>query len=166
MIPITLIMSYDESEVSGIDENTLVPILLVGNDWVTVVVCEADDPLIPDPCLANRDTINNELTIKTTHFSIYGVQGAAILPIPFPIVSTELALALEPLEASLVRVWHFDNATKKWSFFDPRPVFADVNTLTELVNGQIYWIKVMQDQMVPLNDKARILISGWNSIVW
>jgi len=73
--PITLIFSYDESEVRGIAEKTIVPILLVGNDWVTVDDCESDGPLIPDPCLANRDTVNNKLTIKTTHFSIYGVEA-------------------------------------------------------------------------------------------
>lgn len=166
LIPITLNISYDESEVDDLDENTFVPILLVGNDWVPLKDCESDDPLIPDPCLANRDIVNNELTIKTTHFSIYGVQGAVALPIPAPIVSTELGLAIEPLEDNLVRVWYFDNSIKTWSFFDPRPGFVNVNTLTVLVNKQIYLVKVAQDQRVNLNGKARTLLAGWNYIVW
>jgi hypothetical protein len=32
--------------------------------------------------------------------------------------SHEPALALEPLGENLVRLWHLDNTTKKWSFYD------------------------------------------------
>lgn len=39
------------------------------------------------------------------------------LPIPAPIVSTELGLAIDPLGDNLVRVWYFDNTIKTWSFF-------------------------------------------------
>ena len=79
LLPITLIISYDDSEVVGLEENTLRPILLVDGTWTQVEDCHSTDPPAPDPCLASRDTINNELTITTTHFSIYGVQGAKLL---------------------------------------------------------------------------------------
>ena len=108
---------------------------------------------------------NNQLTIKATHFSPSEVQRAAALPITIPIVSTKLPPALEPLEDNLVRMWNFDDVTETWSFFDPRPGFADFNTLT-LVDAQNYWIKVTQDQMVTLNGEARTLSAGWNYIVW
>ena len=37
--------------------------------------------------------------------------------------------AVEPLEANLVRVLHFDQLKKEWTFFDPRTVFDEKNTL-------------------------------------
>ena len=166
LLPITLIISYVESEVDGLDENTIVPILLVGNDWVTLKDCESGDPLLADPCLANRDIVNNELTIKTTHFSIYGVKGAVALPPPPMITPTEVASALELLQSNLVRVWHFDNTTKEWTFYDPRPVFAASNTLKELVPGEAYTIRVINDQTATLNRKVQRLYAGWNLIGW
>ena len=47
---------------------------------------------------------------------------------------------------------------KEWSFYDPRPEFADLNTLTEMVNGEAYWILVSEtvDDVV-LNNKVRSL---------
>ena len=166
LTPITLIISYHESEVDGLDENTFVPILLVGNGWVMVKACQSDDPLIPDPCLANRDAINNKLTIKTTHFSIYGVQGALALTPPPVITPTEVGAGLELLGENMVRVWHLDDASETWSFFDPRRDFAELGELTELVSGETYWIKLNQDQAATLNGEARSLKAGWNTIFW
>ena len=59
--------------------------------------------------------------------------------------------ALLPLGNNLVRVFHFNNATKAWSFYDPRPEFTDLNTLTELSPGQPYWILVRDNASVRLN---------------
>ena len=131
-----------------------------------VAACESEDPLKPDPCLANRDTVNNKLTIRTTHFSIYGVQGAVALP-PSPVITpTEVASGLELLGENLVRVWHFDNTTKEWTFYDPRPVFAASNTLKELVPGEAYTIRVSNDQTTTLNGKVQRLYAGWNLNGW
>ena len=38
---------------------------------------------------------------------------------------------LEPLGEKLVRVFRFNNATKTWEFYDPRPEFAEANTITQ-----------------------------------
>ena len=83
----------------------------------------------------------------------------------------ELPGALEPLGGNLVRVFHFNGVSKSWDFYDPRPDFAELNTLTTLVNGEPYWILVSEGQNdVLLNNKSRDLtcVGGdcWNQIVW
>ncbi|MFQ6028439.1 MAG: IPT/TIG domain-containing protein [Dehalococcoidia bacterium] len=75
-------------------------------------------------------------------------------------------LSLRPLRNNLTRVFHFDNTTKQWSFYDPQPEFAEVNTLTELVQRQGYWIRVKWDETILLGDKRRELYRGWNLIAW
>ena len=83
----------------------------------------------------------------------------------------ELPGALEPLGGNLVRVFHFNGVSKAWDFYDPRPDFAELNTLTTLVNGEPYWILVSEGQNdALLNNKSRDLtcVGGdcWNQIVW
>ena len=83
----------------------------------------------------------------------------------------ELPGALEELTDNLVRVFHFNGVDKSWDFYDPRADFADLNTLTTLVNGEPYWILVSDGQeVVVLNNKARDLtcVGGdcWNQLVW
>ena len=83
----------------------------------------------------------------------------------------ELPGALEGLDDNLVRVFHFNDVDKSWDFFDPRDEFAELNTLTTLVNGEPYWVLVSEGQEdVVLNNKARTLtcVGGdcWNQIVW
>ena len=79
--------------------------------------------------------------------------------------------ATESLGDSLVAIFHFDDVGKEWSFYDPRPEFADLNTLTEMVNGEAYWILVSEtvDDVV-LNNKVRSLTCRgsdcWNLEVW
>ena len=83
----------------------------------------------------------------------------------------ELPGALEGLDDNLVRVFHFNDVDKSWDFYDPRDEFAELNTLTTLVNGEPYWVLVSDDQEdVVLNNRARTLtcVGGdcWNQIVW
>ena len=86
-------------------------------------------------------------------------------------IGAELPGALEGLGDSLVRVFHFNGVDKSWDFYDPRPDFADLNTLATLVNGEPYWVLVSDSQEdVVLNNRARTLscVGGdcWNQIVW
>ena len=76
---------------------------------------------------------------------------------------------------NLERVFYFDNSTKSWLFFDPRPAFAAANSLKELRDRQIYWFKVRRDQTVTLNGKPQTLTctnegtaaeNCWNLVVW
>ena len=85
--------------------------------------------------------------------------------------AAELPGALEELGDSLVRVFHFNGVNKSWDFYDPRSDFADLNTLTKMVNGEPYWVLVSEGQEdVVLNNKSRSLtcLGGdcWNQIVW
>ena len=86
-------------------------------------------------------------------------------------VTTALPGALSEVSDNLVRVFHFNNSTKVWTFYDPRPEFEGLNTLTELADGQPYWILVSAAQEnVVLNGKTRDLtcVGGdcWNQEVW
>ena len=78
--------------------------------------------------------------------------------------------AMEPLGEGLVRVFSFDNVTKSWTFYDPRPEFAEANTIEELFAGGIYWVNVTEDTSAVLNNRTRNLscVEGdcWNQIVW
>ena len=79
--------------------------------------------------------------------------------------------AVENLGDSLVAVFYFDDVGKSWSFYDPRPEFADLNTLSELVSGEAYWILVSETvEDAVLNNKARSLTCRgddcWNLEVW
>ena len=86
-------------------------------------------------------------------------------------LANPLPAAMEAIGDELVRVFYFNGVDKTWSFFDPRPEFDGLNTLTEMVNGQPYWILVSEDvDDVVLNDKTRNLtcVGGdcWNQLVW
>lgn len=87
--------------------------------------------------------------------------------------STELAPLLD--QDNLIRVFHFRNSTKDWLFYDPRPAFAAANTLVDLQDRTIYWLKVKRDQNVTLNGKEqRVSCTNegtasedcWNILVW
>jgi hypothetical protein len=85
--------------------------------------------------------------------------------------ATPVVDAVEPIGDALVRVFSFNNATKTWTFYDPRPDFADANTIDELVGGAVYWINVTEAQTsILLNNTPRSLTcSGddcWNLLVW
>lgn len=81
---------------------------------------------------------------------------------------TRVASALEPLGDNLVSVWHFNNDTKVWSFYDP--TLTEGNTLTHMITGETYLIRVTSSQEVILNRNTRSLtcVGGncWNQVVW
>ena len=86
-------------------------------------------------------------------------------------VAAALPGAVEDLGENLVRIFHFNTASKVWTFYDPRPEFEGLNTLTELAAGQPYWILVPETQEnVVLNGRTRDLtcVGGdcWNQLVW
>ena len=85
---------------------------------------------------------------------------------------TPVAGALAPLGDSLAAVFYFDGIGKEWLFYDSRPEFAELNTLTELVAGEPYWVLVTEDvEDVALGGKSRSLTCSaggncWNLMVW
>ena len=81
---------------------------------------------------------------------------------------TPVADAFEPLGDNLVSVWHFNNDTKVWSFYDP--TLAEGNTLTHTITGETYLIRVKTSAEVILNRDTRSLTcvgdNCWNQVVW
>ena len=123
------------------------------------------DVLIPglDPGVYSV-VINVDGTIAIGEINVLAESSAGGAP-------AELPGAVEALGDSVVAIFHFDDVGKDWSFYDPRPEFADLNTLTEMVNGEAYWILVSETVTdVVLNNKVRSLTCRgddcWNLEVW
>ena len=138
---------------------------------------------VPDGTVTDRDGAIGglEVIVPSLDAALYTVQltvgetvtigeltvveeTAAGVPAPLP-------GAMEELGDNLARVFYFNGVDKIWSFFDPRPDFADLNTLTDMVEGQPYWILVSEGaEDVVLNNKSRTLtcVGGdcWNQLVW
>jgi hypothetical protein len=132
-------------------EGILVPSLDPGLHAVQVTVGEG------------KDKVTAGATIKVIEDGISGDQA------------TPAVDAIAGLGDGLVRVFHFDNAKKVWTFFDSREEFADNNTLDEFVPGQTYWMRVMGDADAELNSAPLSLNcvnaeaygqDCWNLIVW
>ena len=79
------------------------------------------------------------------------------------------------LGENLVRVWRFGNLTKIWNFFDPRPHFADANSLQILNNNDVIWVGVSEDVDTTINGTSLELFgvsdrskseSAFNLIIW
>ncbi|MBS72610.1 MAG: hypothetical protein CMO20_06675 [Thermoplasmata archaeon] len=88
-------------------------------------------------------------------------------PVYNPSQSNKVITAIEdPLFGNLIRVFNFSNRTKTWSFYDPDPDLASINTLHTINSGEVYWIKVHIDGTYTLNNKPRQLYSGWNLVAY
>ena len=86
-------------------------------------------------------------------------------------VAAELPGAADGFGDNLDAIFHFNNVSKEWTFFDPRPEFADLNTLGELVGGQPYWVLVKETQEdVDWNGRlVNFTCAGddcWNLEIW
>jgi hypothetical protein len=68
----------------------------------------------------------------------------------------------EPLMTAgvLTVVWHFDNDTKAWSFYDPRPEVAAAVDLTMVSSGDNVWIQVTAN----MDFQGEMLTAGWNLV--
>ena len=129
-----------------------------GNVTVTnLLVPYADPGFYPVRIKVGEDTAVVQLEILAEA----DVRGAAS---PLPEAVTDLG-------DSVVRIFHFNTSSKVWTFYDPRPEFEGLNTLTELAAGQPYWILVSESvENVVLNGRTRNLtcVGGdcWNQLVW
>ena len=59
---------------------------------------------------------------------------------------------------NLIVVWYFDNDTKGWSFYDPRPEVAAAVDLDMVTSGDNVWIQITADQEF----QGEMLTAGWN----
>ena len=110
--------------------------------------------LVPGLALGNK---NLKVTVK-------GVPVVEFLEVVATPVSTTMYATdvFEPLATAgvLTVVWHFDNDTKAWSFYDPRPEVAAAVDLTMVSSGDNVWIQVTAD----MEFQGETLTTGWNNI--
>ena len=113
-------------------------------------------------------TDDREVTANT----VYEITSRGLMGVP-----TTAAEAMAPLtdDNLLERAFFFDNSTKVWSFYDPRPEFVDANTIDEFSSGGVYWVKVTADTEPILNGQTRNLVcvnvgtpeeDCWSLLVW
>ena len=110
---------------------------------------------------------------QTVRVTVAGVTASAPFDISLSGVSAAtpvpVAEALESLGEALVRVFHFNNDTKVWTFYDPELV-GDENTQEFVIPGETYLILVRETVTEILNGKQRNLTcfqgTCWNQIIW
>ena len=151
--------SADEVKIGGSEVNfTAANTDIDGNITLTDLLVPGLDPGVYSVVLKVDDTVAiGELNVLAED----SARGAGAM----------LPDALSEVGTNLVRVFHFNGVDKSWDFYDPRADFADLNTLTTMINGEPYWILVSKGQEnVVLNNKPRNLtcVGGdcWNQIVW
>ena len=78
----------------------------------------------------------------------------------------EVAKGVEDLGDNLDVIWHFNNDSKDWTFYDGE----EGSTLTHVITGETYLILVKSTVEVILNRDTRSLTCAngncWNQIVW
>ena len=78
----------------------------------------------------------------------------------------EVAKGLEDLGDNFVNIWHFNNDTKTWSFYDG----MEGSDLTHLITGETYLLQIKSTVEVILNRDTRSVTcvgsNCWNQIVW
>jgi hypothetical protein len=96
-----------------------------------------------------------QVTAETFPFRV-GDIGPATLP-------SELVFEDLVDADNLIVVWSFDNATKEWAFYDPRPEVASAVDLTEITTGDNVWIQVTANQEFQRSTPSS-LTAGWNLV--
>ena len=112
----------------------------------------------------------------TTASATFTVTEDAFVPPPAqaaaPMAPADALAAVIANENNLVRVWQFDASMQNeapdfgWSLYDPRPLFADANTIDVVEGGKFYWINVQDQQTAMLGGMERTLYAGWNPVTW
>ena len=80
--------------------------------------------------------VNGHAATETAFWELGGVHLLNLNAVSAPKPITEVFAGLIS-DGSLSRVWHHDNLTKEWNFFDPSPVYENFNTLTEVAVGDV-----------------------------
>ncbi len=132
----------------------------------------------PRPSTNSQGMVEFDITIPGLEVGIQTIEvdvGDTTASVGFTVslssergAATQVAVGLEELGDNLVSVWHFNNDSKVWSFYDP--TLEEGNTLSYLYAGEPYFIRIKSNQEVILNQETRSLtcVGGncWNPIVW
>ena len=104
-----------------------------------------------------------ETTASATFTVTEDALVAPVEPAAEPMPPADAFAALIANDNNLVRVWQFDASAQNeapdfgWSLYDPRPLFADANTIEMVEGGKFYWINVQNEQTSVLGGKSRTL---------
>ena len=108
--------------------------------------------LVPGLGLGNKN-------LKVTVRGVPVVEFLEIVATPVSTTMTsEEAFADLTAANNLIVVWYFDNDTKGWSFYDPRPEVAAAVDLDMVSKGDNVWVQITADQMF----QGKPLTAGWN----
>ena len=113
--------------------------------------------------LLNPGTYTVTMSNATTGFTASTTFTAVAAKAAVASTADDTAVVFADVIASddnLVRVWRFSNADQSWSFYDPRPAFAEANTLAKTGAGDIVWVNVTAEQTF----QDATLFPGWNLI--
>ena len=153
----------DTITVSGANFNTFRPVtIVVGDSTVTpspAPTTDADGSFSTEILVPGLSLGNKNLKVSVNNVPV--VEFLEI--VATPVVTTKAAAdVFEPLATAgvLTVVWHFDNDTKGWSFYDPRPAVAAAVDLTMVTSGDNVWIQVTAD----MDFQGEPLTTGWNNI--
>ena len=113
--------------------------------------------------LLNPDTYTMTMSNAASGFTASTTFIAVAAKVAVASTADDTAVVFADVIASddnLVRVWRFSNADQSWSFYDPRPAFAEANTLAKTGAGDIVWVNVTAEQTF----QDSTLFPGWNLI--
>ena len=151
-----------------IDKITIGRVSLLGNRSVTTD--REGDAMVSDITVPYLDPGHYPLTVQVGNDTRV-VEFEMLAEAAVAGVAAELPGAASDLGDNLDAIFHFNNTNKEWTFYDPRPEFADLNTLSELVGGQPYWVLVKDNQEdVDWNGRlVNFTCAGgdcWNLEIW
>jgi hypothetical protein len=81
--PMTIVLTYTDDEVAGLDETSLTVELLIGNTWQTVPDCVDPSVPSPDPCVVGVVTSANTIVVTSSHtydLETFRISGTATAP--------------------------------------------------------------------------------------
>ena len=156
--------------ISGEGFKSFVPVSLVKVGTLDVTPA-------PKPATDGNGMMNFDVTIPGLDVGIQTIEvnvGRTTASTGFTVTESgvnpgdikEVTPALEDLGDNFVNIWHFNNDTKAWSFYDGQ----DGSDLTHLITGETYLMQIKSTVEVILNGNTRNLTcvgsNCWNQIVW
>ena len=167
----TVTLSASEAEVgavidivaAGFPPGSTLSVLTIGGADVRSGVVTSDTAgglttsfIVPDVAGSNSVTVTIGTETVSTSFTVLAAKTpAAAATDPETIFADVIAN-----DDNLIRIWRFDNATRVWEFYDPRPAFQAANTLVKSGAGDIIWVNVAAEQAF----QGGTLFPGWNLI--
>ena len=156
--------------ISGEGFKSFVPVSLVKVGTLDVTPA-------PKPSTDGNGMMNFDVTIPGLDVGIQTIEvsvGRTTASVGFTVTESgvnpgdikEVAPSLEDLGDNFVNIWHFNNDTKAWSFYDGQ----EGSDLTHLITGETYLMQIKSTVEVILNGKTRNLTcvgaNCWNQVVW